>query len=195
MNCSPAPVLNPTATVRVCIALLVCLGLVACATTKKISNYDSPVSSVTVVYATARDMNSSAGPYRTQGDNDRFLETKKFSEFTNLFHQAIVDEFARENVAASFEVVETLPESMSGFKTPHVLSLRIKEVRLTFLDVSGYIVYEATLDDVGLGQMVWQRDESTGAGAFSTLDQDKARSLASHIVSQLKSEKLLAGRS
>ncbi len=196
MNHSPVTILKCCAAMaRVCLVLLACLGLGACANTKKISNYETAVTSVTVVYATTLDKGSNAGPYRTQSDNARFLQAKKFPEFTNLLHDAVVDEFSRANVAVSFRVVDTLPKSTSGFKTPHVLTLRMKEVHLTFLDVSGYIVYQATLDDVARGQIVWQRDEVTGAGAFSTLDEGKARSLARHIVDQLKSDKLLLSAS
>ena len=196
MNRSLVAILKCNAvTARVCLVLLTCLGVGACATARKISAYETAVTSVTVVYATALDKGSDAGPYRTQSDNDRFLETKRFPEFTNLFHDAVVDEFSRLNVAASFQVVDTLPQSLNGFKTPHVLTLRVRQVHLTFLDVSGYIIYQATLNDVALGQVVWQRDEVTGAGAFSTLDESKARSLARHIVAQLKSDKLLAGGS
>jgi hypothetical protein len=170
------------------------LALGACGTAKKVSGYEIVVTNVSVVYSTTRDRTSYIGPYRSQSDIDHFLLIKKFPEFSGLLRDAVVDEFARENVTASFQTVETLPASVSGFTTPHVLTLKVKEVDLTFLDISGALTYQASLYDVPTGRIVWQRDEFVGAGAQSTLDEGKARALARHIVDHLKTEKLLPAK-
>jgi len=190
-HCPRAFAKSYPATARVCLAVLACLAVGGCAGAKRGGDHEAPVASVTVVYATGPDASSDAGPFRTQSDNAHFLEMKKFPEFTDLFRDAVVNAFAQAGVAASFQSVDTLPLSMTGFKTSHVLSLKVKRVRLTFGTVSGYIVYQASLTDVKLGQVIWEREESTGAGAFSTVDENRAQSLARRIVNQLNSDQLL----
>jgi len=75
MNRSPVTILKCYAsTARVSFVLLACLGLGACGTARKISSYETAVTNVTVVYATTRDKDSHTGPYRTQSDNNHFLE-------------------------------------------------------------------------------------------------------------------------